>query len=107
MYKTVGEIVLDVKLKPSHVSHAFIVCQDEDESGEPRRAITNARSLVEAVLPSIEKQFVKSSPDCCGNHDLTHGLSRSFNLPFQDTGRTNSQVRFAEVFCIALEIKPD
>ena len=53
-----GEIVIDVKLEPSRVSHAFIVCRMKANHGELRRATTNARSLVEAVLASVGKQFV-------------------------------------------------
>ncbi|SRR5581483_9450562 len=53
--RTRGQIVVDVKLEPSHLSHAFIMeqiekCRTKTSQGDYDGAITNARSLVEAVL---------------------------------------------------------
>jgi hypothetical protein len=52
--KTRGEIVVGVKLEPSHLSHAFIMeqiekCRTKMGQGDYDGPITNARSLVEAV----------------------------------------------------------
>src|SRR6202007_184843 len=60
--RTRGEIVVDVKLEPSHLSHAFIMeqiekCRTKISLGDHDGSITNARSLVEAVLAAIEKEF--------------------------------------------------
>src|SRR6202011_4730801 len=60
--RTRGEIVVDVKLEPTHLSHAFIMeqiekCRTKTNQGDYDGAITNARSLVEAVLAAIEKEF--------------------------------------------------
>ena len=54
--KTRGEIVVDVKLEPSHLSHAFIMeqiekCRTKMNQRDYDGAITNARSLVEAGAP--------------------------------------------------------
>jgi len=48
--KTRGEIVVDVKLEPSHLSRAFIMeqiekCRTKTNHGDYDGAITNARSL--------------------------------------------------------------
>jgi hypothetical protein len=48
--KTRGEILVDVKLEPSHLSHAFIMeqiekCRTKTSQGDYDGAITNARSL--------------------------------------------------------------
>ncbi len=58
-----GEIVVDVKLEPSHLSHAFIMeqiqkCRTKISQTDYDGAITNARSLVEAVLVAIEKELI-------------------------------------------------
>jgi hypothetical protein len=70
--RTPGEIVVDVKLEPSHLSHDFIVEQIEKRrtktsNGDYDGAITNARSLVEAVLAAVEKEFDANAPDYDGD----------------------------------------
>jgi hypothetical protein len=70
--KTRGEIVVDVKLEPTHLSHAFIMeqiekCRTKTSQGDYDGAITNARSLVEAVLMAIEKEFDAGAPDYDGD----------------------------------------
>lgn len=70
--RTRGEIVVDVKLEPSHLSHAFIMeqiekCRTKTSQGDYDGAITNARSLVEAVLAAIEKEFDSNAPDYDGD----------------------------------------
>jgi len=70
--KARGEIVVDVKLEPSHLSHAFIMeqiekCRTKTSQRDYDGAITNARSLVEAVLAAIEKEFDSSAPDYDGD----------------------------------------
>jgi hypothetical protein len=70
--KTRGEILLDIQLEPSHLSHQFIKeqvekCRSKISQNDNDGAITNARSLVEAVLLSIEKEFDKDSPCYDGN----------------------------------------
>jgi hypothetical protein len=70
--KARGEIIVDVKLEPSHLSHAFIMeqiekCRTKTSQRDYDGAITNARSLVEAVLAAIEKDFDSSAPDYDGD----------------------------------------
>lgn len=70
--KTRGEILVDVKLEPTHLSHAFIMeqiekCRTKTSQGDYDGAITNARSLVEAVLTAIEKEFDANAPDYDGD----------------------------------------
>ena len=70
--KTRGEILLDIQLEPSHLSHQFIKeqvekCRSKISQNDNDGAITNARSLVEAVLLAIEKEFDKDSPCYDGN----------------------------------------
>ena len=70
--KTRGEILLDIQLEPSHLSHEFIKeqvekCRSKISQNDNDGAITNARSLVEAVLIAIEKEFDKDSPSYDGN----------------------------------------
>lgn len=72
MDKTRGEIVVDVKLEPTHLSHGFIMeqiekCRTKTNQGDYDGAITNARSLVEAVLTAIEKEFDASPADYDGD----------------------------------------
>ena len=67
-----GEIVVDVRLEPSHLSHSFIVeqidkCRSKIGQNDFDGAITNARSLVEAVLTAIEKEIDANAPDYDGN----------------------------------------
>jgi hypothetical protein len=70
--RTHGEILVDVKLEPSHLSHAFIVeqidkCRTKINQGDYDGAITNARSLVEAVLSALETEFDSNPPDYDGD----------------------------------------
>ena len=70
--KTHGEILVDVKLEPSHLSHAFIMeqiekCRTKISQGDFDGAITNARSLVEAVLTAIERECDPNAPDYEGD----------------------------------------
>jgi len=70
--RTRGEIVVDVKLEPSHLSHAFIMeqiekCRTKTSQGDYDGAITIARSLVEAVLAAIEKEFDSYAPEYDGD----------------------------------------
>jgi hypothetical protein len=70
--KTRGEIIVDVRLAPSHLSHQFIVeqiekCRTKMNQGDYDGAITNARSLAEAVLTAIEKEFDQAAPDYDGD----------------------------------------
>lgn len=70
--RTRGEILVDVKLEPSHLSHTFIVeqiekCRMKTSQGDYDGAITNARSLVEAVLAAMEKEFDSNAPDYDGD----------------------------------------
>jgi Abortive infection C-terminus len=70
--KTRGEIVVDVKLEPSHLSHAFIMeqiekCRTKIAQADYDGAITNARSLVEAVLAAIEKECDPGAPEYDGD----------------------------------------
>lgn len=67
-----GEVVVEVRLEPSHLSHAFIMeqiekCRMKVGQGDYDGAITNARTLVEAVLTAIEKEFDASAPEYDGN----------------------------------------
>lgn len=60
--KTHGEIVVDVKLEPSHLSHAFTMeqiekCRTKMNLADYDGAITNARSLVEAVLAAHRERI--------------------------------------------------
>jgi len=75
--RTRGEIIVDVKLEPSHLSHAFIMeqiekCRTKMAAGDCDGAITNARSLVEAVLTAIEKECDPSPPDYDGDLPRLH-----------------------------------
>lgn len=81
-----GEIMLDVKLELNHLSHAFIVeqiekCRNKIASGDYDGAITNARSLVEAVLTAMESEFDPSPPEYDGDlQRLYKRVSRHLNL---------------------------
>jgi hypothetical protein len=66
------EIQVDVQLAPDHLSRDFIIeqiqkCRSKIESGDYDGAITNARSLVEAVLTAIEKEFDSTPPEYDGD----------------------------------------
>lgn len=70
--KTRGEIIVDVKLEPSHLSHEFIreqieKCRTKISQGDFDGAITNARSMVEAVLTAIESECDPNAPDYDGD----------------------------------------
>lgn len=70
--KTQGEIVVDVRLEPGHLCLAFIMeqiekCRTKISQGDYDGAITNGRSLVEAVLAAIEKEFDPHAPDYNGD----------------------------------------
>lgn len=81
-----GEVLLDVKLEPDHLSHAFIVeqidkCRSKIASKDFDGAITNARSLVEAVLTAIEADFDLSPPDYDGDiQRLYKRVAKHLNL---------------------------
>lgn len=67
-----GEILLDVKLEPTHLSHAYIIeqiekCRTKTAQEDFDGAITNARTLVEAVLKAIEKETDPRPPDYDGD----------------------------------------
>jgi len=84
--KTRGEILVDVKLEPSHLSHAFIMeqiekCRSKMGQGDYDGAITNARSLVEAVLAAIEKECDANPPPYDGDlPKLYRGVQKHLNL---------------------------
>ncbi|MNV52806.1 hypothetical protein D3C71_1449180 [compost metagenome] len=81
-----GEVLLDVKLEPDHLSHAFIVeqvdkCRTKISTGDFDGAITNARSLVEAVLTAIEAEFDSAPADYDGDlQRLYKRVSKHLNL---------------------------
>ena len=84
--KTRGEIIVDVKAGTCHLSHDFIMeqiekCRTKMSQGDYDGAITNARSLVEAVLAAIEKEFDASPPDYDGDlPKLYKRVQRHLNL---------------------------
>jgi hypothetical protein len=94
--KTRGEIVVDVKLEPSHLSHAFIMeqiekCRTKMSQGDYDGAITNARSLVEAVLAAIEKEFDPNAPDYDGDlPKLYKRVQKHLNLSPENPKISNS-----------------
>jgi hypothetical protein len=94
--KTRGEIVVDVKLEPSHLSHAFIMeqiekCRTKMNQGDYDGAITNARSLVEAVLAAIEKEFDANAPDYDGDlPKLYKRVQKHLNLSPENPKISNS-----------------
>ena len=70
--KTRGEILFEAPLKLDHLSHAFIreqteKCRTKINQSDYDGAITNARSLVEAVLIDIEKEFDENPPKYDGD----------------------------------------
>lgn len=81
-----GEVVLDVKLEPDHLSHAFILeqvdkCRTKVATGDFDGAITNARSLVEAVLTAIEMELDPSPPEYDGDvQRLYKRVAKHLNL---------------------------
>ena len=94
--KTRGEIVVDVKLEPSHLSHAFIMeqiekCRTKMGQGDYDGAITNARSLVEAVLAAIEKEFDSDAPEYDGDlPKLYKRVQKHLNLSPENPKISNS-----------------
>lgn len=81
-----GEVLLDVKLKPDHLSHAFIVeqvdkCRTKIATSDFDGAITNARSLVEAVLTAVEGEFDPAPAEYDGDlQRLYKRVSKLLNL---------------------------
>ncbi len=70
--KSRGEILVEVKLEPTHLSITFIVeqiekCRTKMSQGDYDGAITNARSLVEAVLSAVEKELDSNAPEYDGD----------------------------------------
>ncbi len=94
--RTRGEILVDVKLEPSHLSRAFIVeqiekCRAKMGQGDYDGAITNARSLVEAVLAAIEKECDISPPACDGDLlKLYKRVQKHLNLSLENPGINKS-----------------
>lgn len=94
--KTHGEIVVDVKLEPGHLSHAFIMeqiekCRTKTSQGDYDGAITNARSLVEAVLAAIEKECDRDAPDYDGDlPKLYKHVQKYLNLAPENPKISNS-----------------
>jgi Abortive infection C-terminus len=91
-----GEIVIDVKLEPSHLSHAFIMeqiekCRTKIAQADYDGAITNARSLVEAVLAAIEKECDTCAPEYDGDlPKLYKRVQRHLNLSPDNAKISNS-----------------
>ena len=91
-----GELVVDVKLEPGHLSHAFIMeqiekCRTKMSQGDYEGAITNARSLVEAVLAAIEKEFDSNAPDYDGDlPKLYKRVQKHLNLSPENPKISNS-----------------
>lgn len=81
-----AEVMLDVKLEPNHLSHAFIVeqvdkCRMKIATSDFDGAITNARSLVEAVLTAIESEFDPTPAEYDGDlQRLYKRVSKHLNL---------------------------
>jgi hypothetical protein len=94
--KTRGEIMVDVRLEPGHLSHAFIKeqiekCRTKIEQGDYDGAITNARSLVEAVLAAIEKECNPSPPGYDGDlPKLYKRVQKHLNLSPENPRISNS-----------------
>ena len=94
--RTRGEILVDVKLEPSHLSHEFIMeqiekCRTKMGQGDYDGAITNARSLVEAVLAAIEKECDANPPDYDGDLPrLYKRVQKHLNLSPENPAINNS-----------------
>lgn len=94
--KTRGEIMVDVRLEPSHLSHDFIMeqiekCKTKMGQGDYDGAITNARSLVEAVLAAIEKECDSNAPDYDGDlPKLYKRVQKRLNLSPENPKINNS-----------------
>jgi hypothetical protein len=91
-----GEIIVDVKLEASHLSHAFIMeqiekCRTKMGQADYDGAITNARSLVEAVLAAIEKECEANPPAYDGDlPKLYKRVQKHLNLSPENPGINNS-----------------
>ncbi|MEW6598873.1 MAG: abortive infection family protein [Pseudomonadota bacterium] len=90
--KSRGEILFDIRVEPSHLSHRFIVeqvekCRAKIASGDFDGAITNARSLTEAVLLAVEETFdPKSAGRYDGNLPKLYGrVSKHLNLSEEES----------------------
>jgi hypothetical protein len=94
--KARGEIAVDVKLEPSHLSHAFIMeqiekCRTKMGQRDYDGAITNARSLVEAVLAAIEKECDANPPAYDGDlPKLYKRVQKHLNLSPENPAINNS-----------------
>ena len=94
--KSHGEIAVDVKLGPGHLSHAFIMeqiekCRTKTIDRDYDGAITNARSLVEAVLAAVEKEFDPNPPDYDGDlPKLYKRVQKHLNLAPENPKIANS-----------------
>lgn len=90
------EIVVDVKLETSHLSHAFIMeqiekCRTKINQRDYDGAITNARSLVEAVLAALEKTFDSNAADYDGDlPKLYKRVQKHLNLSPENPNVSNS-----------------
>ena len=94
-----GEVLLDVKLEPQHLSHAFIVeqvdkCRLKIATSDFDGAITNARSLVEAVLTAIENEFDSTGPEYDGDLPrLYKRVSKHLNLSEEGSQVVNDNLK--------------
>jgi len=85
-----------VELEPSHLSNAFIMeqiekCRTKMSQGDYDGAITNVRSLVEAVLAAIEKEFDPNAPDYDGDlPKLYKRVQKHLNLSPENPKISNS-----------------
>jgi hypothetical protein len=83
-------------LGPSHLSHAFIMeqiekCRTKMGQGDYDGAITNARSLAEAVLAAIEKEWNSNAPDYDGDlPKLYKCVQKHLNLSPENPKISNS-----------------
>lgn len=81
-----GEVLLDVRLEPDHLSHQFIIeqidkCRTKIAGSDFDGAITNARSLVEAVLTAIEAELDPAPADYDGDlQRLYKRVAKHLNL---------------------------
>lgn len=81
-----GEILFEHELDPNELSHAFITeqiekCRTKISQQDFDGAITNARSLVEAVLTNIEKECDRNAPDYDGDlQKLYKRVQKHLNL---------------------------
>jgi hypothetical protein len=91
-----GEIFVDVSLETSHLSHVFIIeqvekCRTKIGGGDYDGAITNARSLVEAVLAAIEKECDANPPEYDGDlPKLYKRVQKHLNLSPENPSISNT-----------------